>query len=310
MGNCSYLMSKPCNVTTLPYFEVHADNEYRHNTATISYVKAVHVYVHMVKISILKGGTVQVRRTTAKWNCSTYSTPSLTAFHQPQPHYELIITNGFRTFPSLTAKWDQRQPTSESSSRSFSFHVRKALHSVHEFWCNCSLWWKPLHGHQSHQRVSKANAHERTARRASSDNIVTCKCFIICSYQSMLCGLCGDYDGDAKDDFRKPDGNLTSNPNEFGHSWNTDPEWVMHWYKLTLKEQNDLQPASRDTKSSVKAKLYSSINPWSDLWLEDQINMSGIFMGISFLAHIDIGDCRQINNWCYSSSTWSSYRCS
>lgn len=61
MGNCSYLMSAPCNDTTLTYFEVHADNENRFNRPTISYVMAVHVYVHMVKISILKGGTVQVK---------------------------------------------------------------------------------------------------------------------------------------------------------------------------------------------------------------------------------------------------------
>lgn len=61
MGNCSYVMSKPCNETTLPYFEVHVDNENRRNNPRISYVKAVHVYVENVKISILKGGTVQVR---------------------------------------------------------------------------------------------------------------------------------------------------------------------------------------------------------------------------------------------------------
>lgn len=48
--------------------------------------------------------------------------------------------------------------------------------------------------------------------------------FLICSYRDLLCGLCGNYDGDTKDDFRKPDGSLTTNPNEFGHSWNTDPE--------------------------------------------------------------------------------------
>lgn len=54
-------MTGPCNDTTLPHFEVHADNENRFNRLTISYLKAVHVYVRMVKISILKGGTVQVR---------------------------------------------------------------------------------------------------------------------------------------------------------------------------------------------------------------------------------------------------------
>lgn len=60
MGNCSYLMSAPCNKTFVPYFEVHADNENRYNQFRVSYLKAVHVYVHNTKISILKGGTVQV----------------------------------------------------------------------------------------------------------------------------------------------------------------------------------------------------------------------------------------------------------
>ena len=47
----------------MPYFEVHVDNEnrYKDRYYTVSWVKAVHVYVHMLKISILKGGTVQVR---------------------------------------------------------------------------------------------------------------------------------------------------------------------------------------------------------------------------------------------------------
>lgn len=63
MGNCSYLMSAPCNRTFVPYFEVHADNENRYNQYRISYLKAVHVYVHDLKISILKGGTVQVKTT-------------------------------------------------------------------------------------------------------------------------------------------------------------------------------------------------------------------------------------------------------
>ena len=62
MGNCSYVMSEPCNDTSVPHFEVHADNENRHNNPSISYIKAVHVYVRMQKISILKGGTVQVKK--------------------------------------------------------------------------------------------------------------------------------------------------------------------------------------------------------------------------------------------------------
>ncbi|XP_069042968.1 zonadhesin, like [Lepisosteus oculatus] len=41
-------------------------------------------------------------------------------------------------------------------------------------------------------------------------------------YQGKLCGLCGDYNGNAMDDFRTPAGELVSTPNDFGNSWNTD----------------------------------------------------------------------------------------
>lgn len=49
---------------------------------------------------------------------------------------------------------------------------------------------------------------------------------LTCSYEGLLCGLCGDYDLNSKDDFRKPDGLLAKDANEFGHSWNTDPKLV------------------------------------------------------------------------------------
>lgn len=39
------------------------------------------------------------------------------------------------------------------------------------------------------------------------------------NYYQQLCGLCGDYNGDPKDDFRKPDDSQASSPSEFGNSW-------------------------------------------------------------------------------------------
>ncbi|XP_035531591.1 zonadhesin, like, partial [Morone saxatilis] len=152
MGNCSYLMSAPCNETTLPYFEVHVDNENRYNRPTISYVKAVHVYVHMVKISILKGGTVQVNGTNV--NLPVTPAPGVSVFKSGQ-HYTVSMNFG------VTVRYD-------------------------------------------------------------GNHFMDIK--VIKDYQKKLCGLCGDYDGDTKDDFRKPDGSLTNNANDFGHSWNTDPE--------------------------------------------------------------------------------------
>ncbi|XP_032400298.1 zonadhesin, like [Etheostoma spectabile] len=152
MGNCSYLMSGPCNTTTLPFFEVHADNEHRFNTPTISYLKAVHVYVRMLKISILKGGTVQLNGTNVNLPVS------------PAPGVSVFMSGKFYTV-----------------SMDFGVTVRY-----------------------------------------DGNHYMDIK--VIKDYENQLCGLCGDYDGDAKDDFRKPDGSLTNNANDFGHSWNTDSE--------------------------------------------------------------------------------------
>ncbi|KAF3836691.1 hypothetical protein F7725_004155 [Dissostichus mawsoni] len=152
MGNCSYLMTGPCNETTLPHFEVHADNENRFNRPTISYLKAVHVYVRMVKISILKGGTVQVNGTNV--NLAVSPAPGVSVFKSGK-FYTVSMDFG------VTVRYD-------------------------------------------------------------GNHFMDIK--VIKDYEDKLCGLCGDYDGNAKDDFRKPDGSLTNNPNDFGHSWNTDPE--------------------------------------------------------------------------------------
>lgn len=72
MGNCSYLMSEPCNSTDVPYFAVYTDNENRYNNPHISYVKAVHVHALGVIVSILKGGTVQVREKNIIFNINVY----------------------------------------------------------------------------------------------------------------------------------------------------------------------------------------------------------------------------------------------
>lgn len=67
MGNCSYLLAKPCNTTLAPPFAVYADNENRYNVLSVSYLKAVHVHTLGVVVSILKGGVVQVRQGAPEW---------------------------------------------------------------------------------------------------------------------------------------------------------------------------------------------------------------------------------------------------
>ena len=39
------------------------------------------------------------------------------------------------------------------------------------------------------------------------------------SWQGQLCGLCGNYNNDASDDFMLPDGSVTTSANDFGDSW-------------------------------------------------------------------------------------------
>uniref|UniRef100_H3CDW9 VWFD domain-containing protein n=1 Tax=Tetraodon nigroviridis TaxID=99883 RepID=H3CDW9_TETNG len=175
MGNCSYLMSAPCNKTFVPYFEVHADNENRFNQFRVSYLKAVHVIVDNIKISILKGGTVQVNGSNVNLPLDTIAGTSV--FKSGK--YFTISTNF-----GLTVRYDGN--------------------------------------HFMDIKVTK-------------------------DFQDQLCGLCGDYDKDPKDDFRKPDGSLTSNANDFGHSWNIDPELV-----LCNKKPNDT------TTECIQEEVYRS----------------------------------------------------
>ncbi|XP_056156221.1 zonadhesin, like [Lampris incognitus] len=151
MGNCSYVMSEPCNSTALPHFEVHTDNENRYNRPSISYLKAVHVYVRKVKISILKGGSVQLNGT--KVNLPVTPVSGVSVFKSGK-HYTVAMDFG------VTVRYD-------------------------------------------------------------GNHFMDIK--VIKDYKNQLCGLCGNYNGDARDDFRKPDGSQTHNPNHFGHSWVTDP---------------------------------------------------------------------------------------
>ncbi|XP_077357683.1 IgGFc-binding protein-like isoform X3 [Festucalex cinctus] len=173
MGNCSYLMSGVCNVTSSQNFEVYADNENRYNNPFISYVKAVHVYAHKVKVSILKGDSVLVNGT--KVNLPVTPAPGVSVFKSGK-HYTVSLDFG------VVVRYDG-----------------------------------------NHFMVIK----------------------VISDYKNVLCGLCGNYNEDPKDDFRQPNGSLTSDINEFGHSWNTDPE---------CKKLNTTEPGC----DNEEEKLYES----------------------------------------------------
>ncbi|XP_067299058.1 zonadhesin, like isoform X1 [Pseudorasbora parva] len=152
MGNCSYLMSEPCNSTDVPYFAVYTDNENRYNNPYISYVKAVHVHALGVIVSILKGGTVQVNGTNVNIPLSPVSGVDI---FKSGKHYTVFLNFG------VTVRYD-------------------------------------------------------------GNHFMDIK--VIKDYEDKLCGLCGDYNGDPKDDFQTPTGEQVQSPNDFGHSWNTDPK--------------------------------------------------------------------------------------
>ncbi|XP_063043702.1 zonadhesin, like [Engraulis encrasicolus] len=152
MGNCTYLMSKPCNTTSVPHYEVHVTNENRNNNKKISYVAAVHVYVHDMTISILKGGTVRINGTNV--NLPVNPAADVSVFKSGK-HYTVAMSFG------VTVRYDA-----------------------------------------NHYMDIK----------------------VIAAYKEKVCGLCGDYDGNPNDDFRIPNGELVTKPNDFGNSWNTDPK--------------------------------------------------------------------------------------
>ncbi|XP_072904906.1 IgGFc-binding protein-like isoform X2 [Hemitrygon akajei] len=58
-GNCTYVLAKPCNSSLTP-FTVYTANEHRNGVKTVSYVKAVHVSVYGITVSILRNRAVQV----------------------------------------------------------------------------------------------------------------------------------------------------------------------------------------------------------------------------------------------------------
>lgn len=63
MGNCTYTLSKVCNISeTLPYFDVSTSNEHRGVNTKVSYVKSVQVEVYGNQISLLKNKKVNVRK--------------------------------------------------------------------------------------------------------------------------------------------------------------------------------------------------------------------------------------------------------
>uniref|UniRef100_A0A668A5K6 Zonadhesin, like n=1 Tax=Myripristis murdjan TaxID=586833 RepID=A0A668A5K6_9TELE len=96
MGNCSYVMSEPCNDTTLPHFEVHGKNEER-GVSGVSYLKKLYVTVDGVTVTLMKS-----RRTLV--NGRRVALP-----HSPSPLISLSLAGQYVTLQTtfgLRVRWD------------------------------------------------------------------------------------------------------------------------------------------------------------------------------------------------------------
>ncbi|GAB0193587.1 IgGFc-binding protein [Grus japonensis] len=148
MGNCTYTLSKVCNVSErLPYFDVSTTNEHRGTNTKVSYVKSVHVKVYGNQISLLKNKKVNVNG--SRMNLPVFIEKKISI--QSSGGYLLLETD-------------------------------------------FGLWVRYDGNHYA--EVS-----------APSD------------YSGLLCGLCGNYNGDPNDDNIKPNGDVASSSTDLGQSW-------------------------------------------------------------------------------------------
>ncbi|OPJ78925.1 zonadhesin-like [Patagioenas fasciata monilis] len=148
MGNCTYTLSKVCNISeTLPYFDVSTSNEHRGVNTKVSYVKSVQVEVYGNQISLLKNKKVNVNGT--RMNLPILIEKKISI--QSSGGYILLETD-------------------------------------------FGLWVRYDGNHYAEVSVPS-------------------------SYSGLLCGLCGNYNGDPNDDNIKPDGGIASTSTDLGESW-------------------------------------------------------------------------------------------
>ncbi|XP_044147025.1 zonadhesin-like [Bufo gargarizans] len=152
MGNCSYTLTKLCDVSSIefPYFHVYTTNEHRGGNTKVSYIQSVHVEVYNTNFTLLKNKKLNVdgKRT----NLPT-ALESRIRVHISGNY--LILETNF----GLQVRFDGNHYSDVSLLSTFKGHV---------------------------------------------------------------CGLCGNYNDNARDDSLKPDGSIASDSKELGDSWLVD----------------------------------------------------------------------------------------
>ncbi|NXY48780.1 ZAN protein, partial [Ceuthmochares aereus] len=148
MGNCTYTLSKVCNISeNLPYFDMSTTNEHRGGNTKVSYVKSVQVEVYGNQISLLKNKKLNVNG--RRMNLPVFIEKKISI--QSSGGYILLETD-------------------------------------------FGLWVRYDGNHYAEVSVPSA-------------------------YTGLLCGLCGNYNGDPNDDNIKSNGDIANNSTDLGHSW-------------------------------------------------------------------------------------------
>ncbi|XP_009073230.1 PREDICTED: zonadhesin, partial [Acanthisitta chloris] len=148
MGNCTYTLSKVCNVSEgIPYFHVSTTNEHRGANTQVSYVKSVQVEVYGYQISLQKNKKLNVNG--RRMNLPVYIENKISI--QSSGAYILLETD-------------------------------------------FGLWVRYDGKHYAEVSVPS-------------------------NYSGLLCGLCGNYNGNPKDDNIKPNGDVATSSTDLGESW-------------------------------------------------------------------------------------------
>ncbi|MCI4377435.1 hypothetical protein PGIGA_G00203600 [Pangasianodon gigas] len=207
MGNCTYLMSEPCNSTDVPHFAVYVDNENRYNIPTVSYDKLCGLcgdYNGNIKDDFRTPSGELVNSPTEfgnSWNTNPDYQDKLCGLCGD---YNGNIKDDFRT-PSGELV---NSPTEFGNSWNTNPDYQDKL---------CGLCGDYNGNIKDDFRTPSGELVNSPTEFGNSWNTNP-------DYQDKLCGLCGDYNGNIKDDFRTPSGELVNSPTEFGNSWNTNPD--------------------------------------------------------------------------------------
>ncbi|KAG2468426.1 FCGBP protein, partial [Polypterus senegalus] len=280
MGNCSYILSKPCNDSQGQNFTVYADNEHRYGQMSVTFLRAVHIKTQGVVVTILKGGTAQNffadclfdvcelggahpplcealesytsecqerNVTVGAWRNDTFCR-SAPCYVSGDPHYmsfdqRMLSFMGTCTYTlarsckNNTGPWFSIEGKNEERGMMGVSYLRKLYITVNGITITLMKGRRTLVNdvrvqlpYSPSRALSIAQAGQYVIVRAIFglsvrwDGSHFAEIIVPSSYYDQMCGLCGNYNGDPKDDFMKPNGEMANSSDEFANSWQTQED--------------------------------------------------------------------------------------